>query len=378
MSISINQENIEILFNALNKTKKRVKKLEKKTVGVNENEKNYNYDDSLERLFVITNGQTTRLNEIEERINGIVSLLGINEVPETSGRDEVSRLSFDVPIDDQVVVVTYSDRISEGLCRSMTSAAVHGFELRVFGLDAATSFAEFKGDPKKKKVLGMEKLFGNQTMQKQLGLHNESIIIFADAADVIYLDTLDKVKKRYSVISGEHGENPVLFAAERNCWPYMAGKQQRIPGGKAECAVFPDRNSTFRYLNSGAYIGKFRAIKAMLAAASEGLGATHADDQNDPAQRNAEQDRTDGIDPAFRARREIRVEHVDAHMAFFQKRIGTGEEEQRGIPEAHQVGHESLFVGEDEAADNDQQFGDNHEQRKPVEAKRAGKGSQNE
>tara|TARA_B100002051_G_scaffold114151_1_gene108590 strand:+ start:87 stop:524 length:438 start_codon:yes stop_codon:yes gene_type:complete len=88
MSISINQENIEILFNALNKTKKRVKKLEKKTVGVNENEKNYNYDDSLERLFVITNGQTTRLDEIEERINGIVSLLGINEVPETSGRDD--------------------------------------------------------------------------------------------------------------------------------------------------------------------------------------------------------------------------------------------------------------------------------------------------
>ena len=82
MSISINQENIEIIRQALNKTKHRVKKLEKKTVGVNENEKNYNYDDSLERLFVITNGQTTRLDEIEERINGIVSLLGINEVPE--------------------------------------------------------------------------------------------------------------------------------------------------------------------------------------------------------------------------------------------------------------------------------------------------------
>lgn len=62
--------------------RRRLKKLEKKTVGVNENEKNYNYDDSLERLFVITNGQTTRLDEIEERLNGIVSLLGINEVPE--------------------------------------------------------------------------------------------------------------------------------------------------------------------------------------------------------------------------------------------------------------------------------------------------------
>ena len=82
MSISNNQENIEILFKALNKTKRRVNKLEKKTVGVNENEKFYNYDDSLERLFVITNGQTTRLDEIEQRINGIVSLLGINEVPE--------------------------------------------------------------------------------------------------------------------------------------------------------------------------------------------------------------------------------------------------------------------------------------------------------
>ena len=88
MSISNNQDNIDILFKAVNKTKKRVKKLEKLTVGVNENEKNYNIDDSLERLFEITNGQTTRLEGIEERLNGIVSLVGINEVPVTSGRND--------------------------------------------------------------------------------------------------------------------------------------------------------------------------------------------------------------------------------------------------------------------------------------------------
>ena len=69
MSISNNQENISNLFQALNKTNRRVNKLEKKTVGVNENEKNYNYDDSLERLFVITNTQTTRLDKIEERLD---------------------------------------------------------------------------------------------------------------------------------------------------------------------------------------------------------------------------------------------------------------------------------------------------------------------
>ena len=85
----------------------------------------------LTAVYLLANGKYF-FPERPQRASGLssVSSLASIQVPldETSGRDEVSRLSFDVPIDDQVVVVTYSDRISEGLCRSMTSAAVHGPE----------------------------------------------------------------------------------------------------------------------------------------------------------------------------------------------------------------------------------------------------------
>ena len=55
-------------------------------------------------------------------------------------------------------VLTYSDRVTPGLCRSMATAALQGFELRVLGVDEA-SFMGFSGDPKMKKLLGMQALF---------------------------------------------------------------------------------------------------------------------------------------------------------------------------------------------------------------------------
>ncbi len=65
------------------------------------------------------------------------------------------------------------------------------------------------------------------------------------------------------------------------------------------------------------------------------------------------------------------IEDVDANVTFFEQRVGAREQKQRRVPEADQVGHERLFIGKDEAADHDQQFGDDHEQREPVEAERA-------
>ena len=58
-------------------------------------------------------------------------------------------------------------------------------------------------------------------------------------------------------------------------------------------------------------------------------------------------------------------------MAVLEQRVGRGEQEQRPVPEPHQVAHEGLLVGEDEPAEHDLEFRDHHQQRQPVEAQRA-------
>jgi hypothetical protein len=152
----------------------------------------------------------------------------------------------------------------------MVTAARHGFELGVLGVDEM-SFSVFAGDPKMKKLFGMKALLSNETTLSKLGLHNSSTMLFADASDVVYLANLQEVSQRFHETLREHGEHVVLVAAERNCWPYMVKDKERIPGGSSRCAEFPSKNSTFMYLNSGAYIGKVEAIKYMIASAYDRL-----------------------------------------------------------------------------------------------------------
>ena len=42
----------------------------------------------------------------------------------------------------EITVLTYSDRVTQGLCRSMVTAACHGFELGILGVDEM-SFSSF-------------------------------------------------------------------------------------------------------------------------------------------------------------------------------------------------------------------------------------------
>ena len=134
----------------------------------------------------------------------------------------------------EITVLTYSDRVTQGLCRSMVTAARNGFELGILGVDKM-SFSSFAGDPKMKKFFGMKALLSNETTLSKLGLNNSSTILFADASDVVYLADLQEVSQRFHETLREHGERVVLVAAERNCWPYMVKDKERIPGKFQMC-----------------------------------------------------------------------------------------------------------------------------------------------
>ncbi len=60
-------------------------------------------------------------------------------------------------------------------------------------------------------------------------------------------------------------------------------------------------------------------------------------------------------------------------MAFVIQRIGRGEKEERGIPIAHEIAHQRLFVAEHEARNHDQKFRSHDQECEPGKAERAGK-----
>jgi hypothetical protein len=78
-------------------------------------------------------------------------------------------------------------------------------------------------------------------------LHDGDVVLFVDGYDVIINDTLPTILERYEDMGAD-----IIFAAEKNCWPDSTMASQ-----------FP-LSTIYRYLNSGAYIGKVGMLKEFL------------------------------------------------------------------------------------------------------------------
>lgn len=78
-------------------------------------------------------------------------------------------------------------------------------------------------------------------------LHDGDVVLFVDGYDVIINDTLPTILERYEDMGAD-----IIFAAEKNCWPDATMASQ-----------FP-LSTIYRYLNSGAYIGKVGTLKEFL------------------------------------------------------------------------------------------------------------------
>jgi len=82
-------------------------------------------------------------------------------------------------------------------------------------------------------------------------LHNGDVVLFVDGYDVIINDTLPTILERYEDMGAD-----IIFAAEKTCWPDATMSPQ-----------FPVTSTPYKYLNSGAYIGKVGTLKDFLGEA---------------------------------------------------------------------------------------------------------------
>ncbi len=108
--------------------------------------------------------------------------------------------------------------------------------------------------------LGRQVIWSGGTMEAQGGgqkinlvrnhlesLHDGDVVLFVDGYDVIINDTLPTILERYEDMGAD-----IIFAAEKNCWP-----------DATMASEFP-LSTIYRYLNSGAYIGKVSTLKEFL------------------------------------------------------------------------------------------------------------------
>ena len=83
------------------------------------------------------------------------------------------------------------------------------------------------------------------------GKITEKYIVFIDAFDVVFSDTLESVMDKFQSFN-----SPVVVGAERNCFPSNFKKEyDRL-----------QHTSSFRYLNSGVIVGETEAILTVLEA----------------------------------------------------------------------------------------------------------------
>ena len=176
--------------------------------------------------------------------------------------------------EERIHVFTFSDRVADGLCISMASAAKRGFPLNVLGVDS-----DIRVDVRNRKL---RKLYGIShflsSNEGRSGFSDWDVLLFGDANDVLYFSSADDILAEFRRLS-QGRKQFVLFAGERNCWPYRLNGKELMEGGNETCGKFPTGNSTFRYLNSGGYIGRIDTLRKLISAAMDGIKSNSTGDQ---------------------------------------------------------------------------------------------------
>lgn len=155
-----------------------------------------------------------------------------------------------------VQFVTYTDKLELAECKSIRSAASQGILIDILGLDSNVNSTEL-ARRKQNKVYHLANYLKK--------VPQNTVVVFNDAADVLYVadrKTIDQ--KLHSLFST--GKLPrIVFAAERNFWPFYLDSEPRLPGAENKLALYPNATSTtYRFLNSGNWAGTGNAARNLV------------------------------------------------------------------------------------------------------------------
>lgn len=170
-------------------------------------------------------------------------------------------------------VITFSDRMRMEECMFLKSAWSLGDNITLLGFPVGQpNFTLVKGG---NSTLSFTKSEVAAKLQKPITslqylykLHPDTVVIFVDT-DVIFFQTGTEIVESYL----KHYDPAIVFSTERNCWPYYMDISQnlsRTSGAEAKCNKFLGKSS-FRYLNSGMWMGKAGIAIKMLEQVVQSL-----------------------------------------------------------------------------------------------------------
>jgi len=207
--------------------------------GISSDEKaNKEYEEHrINTVSTIWNGCLFDKDETVNQLRGV----------HNSGSAKIKRTS-------NIKFYTVATKKHDGLDRLIESAEHYGIYLNVLGLDSGWT----DGD-----VARLENPGGGQKiniLKKELEkLNDDDVIFFVDGYDVIFMTGTEEIEKKW-----KDAECKVLFGAEKVLWPDRSIEDR-----------FPEKNESYRFLNSGNFMGEVGELKKITA---EDL-ADSADDQ---------------------------------------------------------------------------------------------------
>lgn len=156
----------------------------------------------------------------------------------------------------KVQFVTYTDKLELAECMSIRSAASQGMLIDILGLDSKVSSTEL-ARRKQNKVYHMANYLKK--------VPQNTVVVFNDAADVLYVADRDTIDQKLQSLFFTGNFPRIVFAAERNFWPFYLDSQPRLPGAVNKLATYPNATSTsYRFLNSGNWAGTGNAARNLV------------------------------------------------------------------------------------------------------------------
>lgn len=97
-------------------------------------------------------------------------------------------------------------------------------------------------------------------------VHEDDIVLFMDGYDTFFADSPEVILERFY-----HMEADIVFGAESEHWPLVDDEFMRDK--------WPETGTPYRYLNSGLYIGKAKALHAFIVQSAPSTSYDEKDDQ---------------------------------------------------------------------------------------------------
>jgi len=192
----------------------------------------------------------------------------------------------------EVAFMTYSDRITVGVCMTGETAAMNGIFLNMIGVDTENGLFDFTyvANVKTRKLFAFLKILDDPILAATYGITDRTIVSVGDGTDVLYFrpeanvvaDFKELEQLAHEGMSEEerNRRGVVVVSSERNCWPWMLHAVEKIPGGKEKCEQYPQEVGTsFKYLNSGNLIGRAKALRDLLIDVRDRMQSVNEDDQ---------------------------------------------------------------------------------------------------